>query len=45
MAAIGKSNMSRVRTMRSVGQRNIRTTKTVAQMTNRKKKSSGGAGG
>lgn len=46
MAAIGTSNMSKVRTGRMTITRGIKPqTRTVAQMTNRRKKSSGGAGG
>lgn len=47
MAAIGQSNISRVRTAGSmrVTKGIKRQTRTVAQMTNRRKKSSGGAGG
>lgn len=46
MAAIGQRNISTVRTGDMRITRGIkRQTRTVAQMTNRRKKSSGGAGG
>lgn len=46
MAAIGASNISRVRTGRMTITRGIKPqTRTVEQMTNRRKKSSGGQGG
>ena len=46
MAAIGQSNISRVRTGNMRVTKGIkRQTRTVSQMTNRRKKSSGGAGG
>lgn len=46
MAAIGQSNISRVRTGSMRVTKGIkRQTRTVAQMTNRRKKSSGGQGG